>query len=115
MACSSCGKNASTRVGTSPNTAIVYGEPTRDVVRIRVLLDGAGLQVGAVKYVRGDGVEALIEAGIIAPLTGGRMSLPTSGGFTLYYVGGVGYPSIDAARMRSGQTGEEIVVRTFGG
>lgn len=114
MACSSCGASVATRVGNSINTAIVFGEPTSDVYRVRVMEDIPGIQMGAIKYVRGTGVQSLVDAGSLTILAGGSRTLPSSGGYTLYYVGDVGYATMEAARVRSGQTGEEIVVRTFG-
>lgn len=114
MACSSCGKSFATRVGNSLNTAIVFGEPTSDVTRVRFMDDVPGVQAGAIKYVRGTGVQALIDDGTLAILAGGSHVLPSGGSYVLYYVGSVGYTTMEAARVRSGQTGEEIVVRTFG-
>ena len=116
MACSSCGKSFASRVGNTVNTAIVFGEPDNEVIRVRVTGDVKGIQLGAVKYVRGTGVQALIDDGALTRLAGGPYTVTGgTGGFTLYYVGDVGYTTMEAARVRSGQTGEEIVVRTFGG
>jgi hypothetical protein len=114
MGCSSCGKSFATRVGNSLNTAIVFGEPTNDVVRVRFMASVPGIQAGAIKYVRGSGVQALVEDGTLALLAGGSHTLPSANSYVLYYVGSVGYTTMEAARVRSGQTGEEIVVRTFG-
>ena len=115
MACSSCGKSYAARVGNSLNSAIVFGDPTNEIVRIRVSRDVTGMSLGAVKYVRGTGVQALIDDGRFTLLAGGPYLLPSSTtGYTLYYVGDTGYTTLEAARVRSGQTGEEIVVRTFG-
>lgn len=114
MACSSCGRAAATRAGNSVNNAIVFGDPTNEVFRVRVTGNAAGLQKGAIKYVRGTGVTELVDAGEISVLAGGARTV-TGSGPTLYYVGNVGYSTMEAARVRSGQTGEEIVVRSFGG
>ena len=115
MACSSCGKSSATRVGNSINAAIVFGDPTAEVIRVRVTGEVRGIQLGAVKYVRGTGVQPLIDSGVLTKLAGGPYALPSSStGYTLYYVGDVGYTTLEAARVRSGQTGEEIIVRTFG-
>jgi len=115
MACSSCGKSFATRVGNSVNTAIVFGDPESEVIRVRVTGEIKGIAIGAVKYVRGSGVQQLIDDGAMAKLAGGPYVVSSSpGGYTLYYVGDVGYTTMEAARVRSGQTGEEIVVRTFG-
>jgi hypothetical protein len=114
MACSSCGKSYAARIGNTINTAIVFGEPTNEVIRVRVVGDVSGISRGAVKYVRGSGVQSLVDDGTFAKLAGGPYTLATPGGYTLYYVGSVGYATMEAARVRSGQTGEEIVVRTFG-
>ncbi len=113
--CGICGKNAAAHVGVTLNTAIVFGEPTPDVFRVRVLGDIPGILSGAIKYVRGSGVQQLIDDGKIAVLAGGARRLPTRpNGTTLYYVNGIGYTDIGTARVRSGQDGGEIVVRTFG-
>ena len=115
MACSSCGKSASNRVGSTINTAIVFGEPDNQVYRARVIGDIPSLQTGAIKFVRGSMVQQLVDDGKLAILAGGVRTLPApANGFTLYYVGDMGYTTIDAARVRSGQTGQEIEVRTFG-
>lgn len=114
MACRSCGAAASSRVGNSVNTAIVFGDPAPEVYRVRVMQDMPGLQGGAIKYVRGTNVQQLVDDGYFTILSGGTRAA-VSGGITLYYVGDVGYTTLEAARVRSGQTGEEIVVRAFGG
>lgn len=113
MACGSCGRAAATRAGNSVQNAIVFGDPTNEVLRVRVTGSIAGLQKGAIKYVRGTGVADLVDDGDIAVLAGGARTV-TGSGPTLYYVGDVGYATMEAARVRSGQTGEEIVVRSFG-
>lgn len=113
--CSSCGKNAAARVGVTLNTAIVFGEPLPDVFRVRVTGDIPGILTGAIKYVRGTGVQQLIDDGKVVVLAGGSRPLPPKpNGTTLYYVGNIGYSDIGTARVRSGQSGDEIVVRTFG-
>ena len=63
MACSSCGKNSSSRVGNTLNTAIIFGDPTNEVHRARVIDDIPGMQTGSIKYVRGSMVQQLV-AGI---------------------------------------------------
>ena len=114
MACSSCGKNVSQRVGTTVNTAIVFGAPTNEVIRVRVAQPIPGMNVGAIKYVRGEGVQHYLETGALVQLAGGPRPAPAPRpGTALYYVGEIGYPDIGAARVRSGQTGEEIVVKTL--
>lgn len=114
MACSSCGKNATARVGSTLNTAIVFGEPTNDVVRIRVSGEVPGMQVGAIKYVRGTGVQDLVDSGKFQMLAGGTRQIPApKPGTSLYYVDGIGYTDMSAARVRSGQVGKDIVVRTL--
>lgn len=116
MACTSCGANIASRAGSSLNSAIIFGEPTDEVHRVRVMEDLPGLQMGAVKYVRGTHVQQLVDEGKLSILAGGSRVLPRrAGGVTLYYVGDVGYSTMEQARVRAGQTGEEIVVRTFGG
>lgn len=115
MGCSSCGKNAGARVGNTLNTAIVLGEPAPDVFRVRVLGDIGGLQTGAIKYVRGSNVQTLADEGKLAILAGAPRQVPLGrSGSELYYVGNIGYTSLPAARVRSGQTGEEIVVKAIG-
>ena len=42
MACSSCGRAAASRAGNSPSNSIVFGEPTNEAVRVRVLDGVAG-------------------------------------------------------------------------
>lgn len=114
MGCSSCGKNAAARVGLTLNTAIVFGDPTPEVYRVRVVGNVPGLQTGAIKYVRGTGVQALVESGDLAMLAGSPRTLASQAqGSALYYVGNIGYTSLETARVRSGQSGEEIVVRTL--
>lgn len=114
MGCSSCGRAAASRAGNTPSNSIVFGEPTNDAVRVRVMQSVAGLQPGAIKYVRGDGVDELVEAGSLSVLAGGIRSLAASAAAqTLYYVDGVGYATMDAARVRSGQSGMDIVVRSM--
>lgn len=115
MACSSCGGGGSARVGSTINTAIIFGDPTNEVIRVRVDGDVAGIQRGAIKYVRGTNVAELLDDGTLIRLAGSsRMLPPLRPGTSLYYVGGVGYPDMASARVRSGQTGEDIVVRTLG-
>lgn len=115
MACSSCGRAAASRAGNSPNNAIVFGEPSNEALRVRIMRSVAGLQPGAIKYVRGDGVHELAADGVLNILAGGTRVLSASAAAqTLYYVGGVGYSTMEAARVRSGQSGEEIIVRTMG-
>lgn len=113
MACSSCGRAISYRAGNSPQTALVLGEPTPLIVRVRVINSIPGLAAGAVKYVRGENVDALVASGDLAVLAGGSRALPPGTTTTLYYVGDVGYTTVDAARVQSQVTGEDIVVRTF--
>lgn len=114
MTCSSCGKSASNRVGSTINTAIVFGEPEPQVYRAKVVGDIPSLQTGAIKFVRGSMVQQLVDEGKLSILAGSVRTLPQTAGFTLYYVGDTGYTTIDAARVKSGQTGQEIEVRTFG-
>lgn len=114
MACSSCGKNVSQRVGNTANTAIVFGVPTNEVIRVRVAQAIPGMNVGAIKYVRGEGVQHYLDNGSLIALAGGKRTLPSPRrGSALYYVGEIGYTEMGAARVRSSQTGEEIVVRTL--
>lgn len=114
MGCSSCGKSAGARVGNTLNTAIVLGEPHPDVHRVRVTGDIGGLQTGAIKYVRGTNVQTLAAEGKLAILAGAPRRVGAQRpGTQLYYVGAIGYTSLPAARVRSGQTGEEIVVKTI--
>jgi hypothetical protein len=113
MACSSCGKNVSQRVGSTANTAIVFGAPTNQVIRVRVV-EVPGMIVGSIKYVRGEGVQHYLDTGALVALAGGTRSLPPAKpGAALYYVGEIGYPDMGSARVRASQTGEEIVVRTL--
>lgn len=114
MACKSCGGSSVSRVGSTINTAIVFGEPNNEVYRVRVTGSIQGIQTGAVKYVRGAGVQDLVASGDMHILAGGPYQPSLPAGYTLYYVGDIGYTTMDAARVRSGQTGEEVVVRTFG-
>ena len=115
MACSSCGRAAASRAGNSPSNSIVFGDPTNEAVRVRVLDGVAGLQSGAIKYVRGTGVDDLVADGKIDVLAGApRVLSAAQTNQRLYYVGSVGYATMDAARVRSGQVGEDIVVRSFG-
>lgn len=113
--CSGCGGSAGNHIGNTLNTAIVLGEPELDVYRVQVTGSVAGLNQGAVKYVRGSNVMALVESNDLRLLAGGprRLASPRRG-TTLYYVDGIGYTDMGAARVRSGQTGEDIVVRTIG-
>ncbi len=115
MGCSSCGKSAAAQVGVTLNTAIVLGQPDDQVYRVRVTGDIGGLQVGAIKYVRGTMVDGLVEEGKLVVLAGAPRTLPAPRpGTSLYYVGKIGYTDLPAARVRSGQTGDEIVVRSLG-
>lgn len=114
MACASCGKAQASRAGNSASSAIVFGTPTPTVQRVRVTGSVPGLAQGAIKYVRGDGVQGYIDSGDIAVLAGGSRTLPSGSGSTLYYVGVIGYTTIEAARVQSSTTGEDIVVRSFG-
>lgn len=115
MACSSCSRSAASRAGNNPGNAIVFGEPTNEALRVRVTGDVAGLQSGAIKYVRGSDVASLVADGKIEILAGAPRTLtPAQAKQRLYYVGGVGYTTMDVARVRSGQVGEEIVVRSVG-
>ncbi len=115
MACSSCGKNSSSRVGNTLNTAIIFGDPTNEVHRARVIDDIPGMQTGSIKYVRGSMVQQLVDEGKLALLAGQARILPTrTSPYTLYYVGDIGYTTIEAARVRSGQVGLDIQVRTLG-
>ena len=115
MACSSCGRAAASRAGNSPTNAIVFGEPTSQAVRVRVTGSVAGLQQGAIKYVRGSGVDQLVADGSIDVLAGApRVLTAAQANQRLYYVGDVGYATMDGARVRSGQVGEDIIVRSFG-
>jgi hypothetical protein len=113
MACSTCGKAVSYRAGNSPATAIVLGDPTPVILRVRVLRVLPGLPAGAVKYVRGENVDALVQDGSLMLLAGSNRVVAPGTQTTLYYVGDVGYTTIDAARVQSQVTGEDIVVRTF--
>lgn len=114
MACSSCGKNAAARVGNTLNTAIVFGDPAPDVFRVRVTGEIQGLLVGAIKYVRGTGVQDLVDSGKLAILAGGSRKLPDpKPGTSLYYVNEIGYTDLGAARVRAKQLGVDIVVRTL--
>lgn len=115
MGCSSCGGGgAAMRVGNTHNNAILFGEPDGDIRRVRFNSDTHGIQAGAVKYVRGSGVQGLIDDGVVSVLAGGSYSAPSMSGMTFYYVDGVGYATMEAARLRAGQTGKEIIVKTFG-
>ena len=114
MACSSCGRAASSRAGNTPSNSIVLGEPTNEAVRVRVMNSFAGLQIGAIKYVRGTNVDQFVADGFIDILAGGpRILTAAQANQTLYYVGEFGYATMDAARVRSKQTNEDIVVRSF--
>lgn len=115
MGCSSCGKSNAARAGNTANTAIIIGDLDGDVRRVRFALDFAGILQGAVKYVRGTGVQALLDDGTLIALAGGaRVGSALRTGTSLYYVDGVGYTDLSTARVRSGQTGSEIVVKTVG-
>lgn len=114
MGCTSCGKSHANRAGNTANTAIIFGDPNNDVIRVRFATDVSGIKQGAVKYVRGTGVDTLVDNGDIIPMAGGvRPVAPFRSGTSLYYVDGVGYTDIATARSRSIQTGSEIIVRTI--
>jgi hypothetical protein len=113
--CGSCGGGGGgSRAGATRNNAIVFGEPEPEVIRVTFLQSAGGQAAGATKYVRGSGVQELIDTGVLAQLSGNTYTLPERYSKTLYYVGDVGFSSMNEARVRSGQTGEEIVVRSFG-
>lgn len=115
MGCSSCGKSNAARAGNTANTAIIFGDVDSEVRRVRFAEDVSGVMQGAIKYVRGTGVEELVETGKLIPLAGGvRTVAPFRRGTSIYYVDGVGYTDMSTARVRSGQTGSEIVVKTIG-
>lgn len=115
MGCSSCGKSMASRAGSTANTAIIVGDVDNTVIRVRVMRDVLGLMSGAVKYVRGLGVQALLDSGDLTQLAGGaRAASPMRRGTSLYYVDGVGYTDMGTARVRSSQSGSEIVVKTVG-
>lgn len=115
MGCSSCGKSNAARAGNTANTSIIIGEIDPDVRRVRFAQDFAGILQGAVKYVRGTGVQALLDDGTLIALAGGaRTGNPLRNGTSIYYVDGVGYMDLATARVRSGQTGHEIEVKTIG-
>lgn len=110
-----CGKSVAGNAGRTANTAVMVGEVNNSVIRVRVNRDVLGFMSGAIKYVRGEGVQALLDSGDLVQLAGGaRVGSPIRKGTTLYYVDGVGYADISTARVRSEQTGHEIVIKTIG-
>ena len=118
MGCSSCAKAAAARVGNAPTNPIILDEPAEadQSVRVRVLDgDALGTMDGAVKYVAGDGIQSFIDEGAIEPMSGDPRGSGIRNGRTWYQVGRLGYLSISPARVRSEQTGEEVVERTVGG
>lgn len=97
------------------NTAIIIGDIDNEVRRVRFTQDFAGVMQGAVKYVRGSDVDQLVEDGVLIVLAGGRRTVaPPRTGTSLYYVGDIGYTDLATARVRSAQTGEDIIVKTIG-
>lgn len=115
MGCSSCGKSSAARAGNTANTAIIFGDIDNEVRRVRFAEDISGIMQGAVKYVRGAGVQAYLDDGSLIQLAGGARAVPVlRSGTSLYYVDGVGYTDMATARVRSSQVGSEIVVKTIG-
>lgn len=113
MACSSCQKAAARRAGSSATNALILGSTTleSEVYRVKVLKPGIpGLLVGAIKYVTGDGIVPYVDNGTLQILsTISNVRRAASGSVVkLYYVGELGYTSIDAARVRSEETGLPI-------
>lgn len=114
MGCSSCGKNPSARVGSTANTAIIFGANNNEVIRVRVTQEIPGMVVGSIKYVRGEGVQQHLDSGALVQLAGGRRQVQSPRpGTVIYYVGDMGYTDLPAARVQSSKTGEEIVVKTL--
>jgi hypothetical protein len=112
--CRTCGGSSSNRVGSTVNTAIIFGEDNRIVYRARITGDVPGMQTGAVKYVTGTGVQDLVDDGLIMIIAGSERKLaPKATGYVLYYVGDVGFPTLDGARVHSAYTGLDIVERSF--
>lgn len=108
MACSSCQKSAAARAGNNVGNAIILGDWTDEVWRVKAIQPIGGIPIDAVKYVRGATVLELVDEGsfellsTISNMPGrNRNKSPKK----LWYVGNVGYTSYAAAKVRSEQVG----------
>jgi hypothetical protein len=113
MACASCGKARASRAGNSPSSAIIFGDVTDEVVRVRFTGDVPGFQPGSIKYVRGSALQDYYDDGRLTLLSGSSRDLPLGSQTVVYYVGQIGFTTIEAARIQSKVTGEDISVVTL--
>lgn len=114
--CGSCERKQAGRLGSTYQTALIFGEPVAgaETTRVKIMQAGfVGLRLGDRRYVTGDAVDQLVEDGVLARL-GGTYPTAVPEGKVWYQVGSVGYLVFVGARVRSEETGEDIVERHVG-
>lgn len=113
MACSSCMKSAARRAGSAAYNPLTLGEAVGNTYRVKVLTSNIpGLPQGSVRYIRGSQVEQYVESGdlqILQTSTNHRRSRSTK----LFYVGDLGYSELQAAQVRSEETGLPIIEKVI--